>query len=194
MSDNAKSPGSIPLWLRIVLGLASGGSAVVGYFAIMRPDTPEVGGVAFVALAGLFAVLAVIGRVPQKVNAGSMGVEFGEAERLVKAAEPLPPESRIELAESLRDRPGVSPAQRLASEAIQSSAEFEQLVISTLDKRGWLEAIPSEPRDLGVDAIINIDGKRYAVEVKALRRDLVQGATIIRLPSTCLHTASQAAS
>ena len=176
--------GEIRPWVRILLALASAGSAVIGYFAIMRANTPEVGGVAFVALAGLFAVLAVIGRVPLKVNAGSVGVEFGEAAKLVEASEDIPPTSRAEFAERLQAQGDSNPTYRVASDAILASVDFERLVVEILEANGWVDRdFDNSLRkyaNTGLDLVIRIEGRRFGVMIKATRR-LMQSSDAARL-------------
>ncbi len=168
LRENPRKPGAIAAWIRILLAVASLVSGAAGFIAIMRPGSTEVGGAAFVALAGLFALLAAIGRVPQKVNAGSMAVEFAEVAPIVRAIEDLPSASRSEVAETLRNDPASTPAQRLASEMIQTGVELERLVLRRMAELGWIERhYPFGDR--GFDAIATIGGNRYAVEIKAMR-------------------------
>jgi hypothetical protein len=176
-----KDPGAIAPWLRVVLGLASIGSGVIGYFAIMRAATPEVGGVAFVGLAGLFGVLAAFGRVPLKVTAGNFAVEFNEAAKIVEAAEPLPPAERVLFAERLRDHADDNPAFKIASDAILAGADFETLVIAALRAEGWIDDnFVGIPLDSGLDVVIRVGDQRVAVGIKA-NRDAVRALDAARL-------------
>jgi hypothetical protein len=186
MSEESRSPrqsGQIRPWIRIGLALASLGSGTIGYFAIMRPDTPEVGGVSFVGLAAIFGVLAVVGRVPYKVNAAGVALEFPDAEKIAEAAEDLPKASRVRLAQNLRVQAGDTPTLKIASDAILAGAEFESLVLGLLEAAGWVDEISSNVRagDGGVDVVIRVRDLQYAVMIKATRRAAVAATEVARL-------------
>jgi hypothetical protein len=180
-SKDPKDPGAIAPWLRIVLGLASIGAGIIGYFAIMRAATPEVGGVAFVGLAGLFGVLAAFGRVPLKVTAGNLAVEFSEAAKIVEAAEPLPPAERVLFAERLQEQSSDNPAFKIASDAILAGADFESLVIATFRAAGWIDDnFVGIPLDSGLDVVIRVNDRQIAVVIKA-GRNAVRSVDAARL-------------
>jgi len=165
-----RPPNHIHPVLRVLLAIASLGSGVVAYFAIMRAHTPEVGGVAFVVLAGVLAVFAVIGRRPRRINWNGNSADFDPeaTDKLVELLEGLPSDLKTSVAQAMAEAaPRSVNVQRAASE-VSVETVFEAEVVSRLRRLGYVISSEVEMTNGVVDAVIVVGSLRYGVE--ALRR------------------------
>ena len=171
-------PQRVPIKLsraaRTALGMSGFFSFIVGVFAIFRPTSTEIGGVALIVLAGVFGLLAAIGVFPSRVTAAGITADMSFFE---EAAEGASPTEKRRIADEAESASPEDPLVQAFSARMRSAAYFEEAVLAELSRHPDISLDTSSEavrfrlgdpaRMVAVDAVITISGRRWAVEVRA---------------------------
>ncbi|QHC67364.1 hypothetical protein GSU68_12845 [Rathayibacter sp. VKM Ac-2759] len=193
---SAQSGLSLSRFTRTTLGVIATLLSAVSSVVMYREGSPEVGGVAFVAVAGALFVLAAVGRVPSKIGFGASGTVEFDAQRADDLADIL---SRLDSA----DRATLSSLlSATRDETVQSAltqaneeANFEERVLAEVEQVRGVSvdrdvSVPTggRGRPMILDAVINLNGQKLAVEVRdkwsespAARRSIDRLARAVQL-------------
>ena len=66
-------------WVRLGLALAGAGAFVFAGFDLARGDSPELGATALIIVGAVLLVLAVLGRMPERLSAAGFELEFSSS-------------------------------------------------------------------------------------------------------------------
>lgn len=159
---------------RKVLGMSAVISFVAGVFAIFRPTSTEVGGVSLIVLAGVFGLLAAIGVFPSRVTAAGFTADMSIYEEVADGASPSQKRRIADQAEAASPE---DPVVQAFSARMRTAALFEEAVLAELSRHPEFSVeiggeavrfnLPDPVRIVAVDAVVTVNGRRWAVEVVA---------------------------
>lgn len=172
---------SLGLFGRIVLFvLAVLSAATAIYFAFFDPEVGEAVIVAFLAAALLLGLTGATGRLPSAFGLGGATASYSKAEEAVQKSQNESPEEKRKIADELVSDLGPSAERdsRVAAAAVIRLESFvEEAVIADLNAIDGINVMTTVPEvrvstpgrgaPLRLDAVIERNGKRWAVEISS---------------------------
>lgn len=151
-------------WFAAIVSLIA---FVLACFAAFRGSTPELAAVGFLAFSAIAGLIAAVGTLPVRLaGPGGVGLEFGPE---------WTPSDLLRFARDLENSDPNDPKQSALARALREAAIYEERILNTLASYVELlditfDAGISARTQVRTDALVSIDGWRFAVEVKSSRR------------------------